>query len=327
MYIKKLKIGNLELQNNIFLAPMAGITDLSFRKVYKEYGMGLIYTEMASSKALYYNDIKTDKLTQISENEHPIAIQIFGNDPEIMAYAAKKLSQNKADIIDINFGCPAPKIVKNGEGSKLMLNPKLVGEIVKSVTEASSVPVTAKIRKGWDEKNINAVEIAKICEENGSKAITVHGRTKEEFYSGKADWEIIKKVKDAVSIPVIGNGDITSEEDAKKMFETTNCDGIMIARGALGNPFIFSKIINYLEKGEKINNPTNEEIYNVIIKHYEYLLQEKQEEVAVKEMRKHVGWYIKGLENASKVREKINSEENYINVQKILKEYLINMNK
>ena len=268
-----MKIGNVETKNNVFLAPMAGITDLPFRLICKEYGAGLVYTEMVSAKGLYYNDDKTKLLTQIDESERPAALQIFGSDADIMADVAKKIQKN-ADVIDINMGCPAPKVVKNDDGSKLMLNPKLIDEITKKVVDAVDVPVTIKIRKGWDEEHINAVEIAQIAEKNGISAITIHGRTREQFYTGKADWDIIKKVKENVSIPVIGNGDVIDFESAEKMFEYTKCDGIMIGRAALGNPWIFKQVLQKTKE-----KPSTDEIYNVIEKHYEMLSKIKGEYV------------------------------------------------
>ena len=247
MYIKPIKIGNVEISNNIFLAPMAGVTDMPFRRLCKEFGAGMIYTEMASSKAVHYGSEKTKGIYEVFEDERPIGIQIFGSDPDVMAETASELSEY-ADIIDINMGCPANKIVKNGEGSALMKNLKLAEEIITKVVRASRVPVTVKMRKGWDDTHVNAVELAQIAESSGAKLITVHGRTREDMYSGEADLDIIKKVKDSVRIPVIGNGDITSGEKAKKMFEVTGCDGIMIGRGAQGNPWIFKSLLDYLEK-------------------------------------------------------------------------------
>ena len=266
MYLKKLKIGNVELNNNVILAPMAGITDLAFRKICKDCGAGLVETEMVSAKAIYYNDEKTLKMINTDGEKRPISIQIFGNEPEIMAEAAKFL-QDKADIIDINMGCPAPKVVKNGDGSKLLLNLDLVYEIVKRVVEVSKVPVTVKIRKGWDEENIVAVEAAKAIEKAGASAITVHGRTRSQFYTGTADWDIIKKVKEAVNIPVIGNGDIVNGETAKKVFETTGVDGIMIGRACLGNPWVFNEVISYLNVDTYVV-PTKQEVLDTIIKHF-----------------------------------------------------------
>ena len=304
MYLKKLKIGNVELRNNIILAPMAGITDLPFRLICEEYGTGLTCTEMISSKGLYYGDGKTKLLLNTKDEKRPVAAQIFGSDIDAMGYAAKFVS-DFVDIIDINMGCPAPKIVKNGDGSKLLLDLNLVKNIATTVVKASKVPVTVKIRKGWDNNNIVAVEVAKILENAGISAITVHGRTRAEYYSGKADWNIIRKVKESVKIPVIGNGDITSKEEAIKVFEQTNVDGIMIGRASIGNPWIFEEIVNYLE-GKEQRNVTKEEKLETIIKHIELAIEEKGEIVAIKEMRKHLAHYIKNTKDASIVRQKIN---------------------
>lgn len=308
MYIKPIKIGNVEIQNNIFLAPMAGITDLPFRILCKEHGAGLVYTEMVSSKGIFYDDSKTKKLMSIDERERPAAIQIFGSDAEIMSEMAEKISE-EADIIDINMGCPAPKVIKNLDGSKLMLYPEKVDEITKKVVEKSKVPVTIKIRKGWDDEHVNAVEIAQIAEKNGISAITVHGRTREQFYTGTADLEIIKKVKEAVKIPVIGNGDIVSGETAKRMFETTGCDAIMIGRGSNGNPWIFEEIIKYLNGNESYTKPTIEEIKQMIHKHLNMLCEFKGEYTAIREMRKQIAWYVKGLPGATQIRNEINKIE------------------
>lgn len=301
--IHKINIGNVEIENNVFLAPMAGITDIPYRSICKEFGAGLTYSEMISAKGMYYNDEKTKMLMKKAENEKPFAVQIFGSDADIMANIAEEISKT-ADIIDINMGCPAPKVVKNGDGSKLMLNPELIDEITQKVVEKSKVPVTIKIRKGWDDQHINAIEIAKIAEKNGISAITVHGRTREQFYSGIADWEIIKKVKESVSIPVIGNGDIMNLETANLIFQETNCDAIMIGRGSLGNPWIFEEIIN-----EKQIQKTCEDVKNMIKKHLEMLVIEKGEYTAIREMRKHIGWYIKGFANASEIRKRVNEIE------------------
>ena len=304
MYLKKLKIGNVELRNNIILAPMAGITDLPFRLICEEYGAGLTCTEMISSKGLYYGDGKTKLLLNTKDEKRPVAAQIFGSDIDAMGYAAKFVS-DFVDIIDINMGCPAPKIVKNGDGSKLLLDLNLVKNIATTVVKASKVPVTVKIRKGWVNNNIVAVEVAKILENAGISAITVHGRTRAEYYSGKADWNIIRKVKESVRIPVIGNGDITSKEEAIKVFEQTNVDGIMIGRASIGNPWIFEEIVNYLE-GKEQRNVTKEEKLETIIKHIELAIEEKGEIVAIKEMRKHLAHYIRNTKDASIVRQKIN---------------------
>jgi len=329
MYLKKLKIGNVELENNIILAPMAGITDLPFRIICKKYGNpGLVCNEMVSSKAICYKDTKTLEMLKYSNQERPISMQIFGSEPNFMGEATKYICEYIGEaraIIDINMGCPAPKVVKNGDGSKLLLDLELAEEIIKEVVKNSSKPVTVKIRKGWDNNNIVAVDIAKIIENAGADAIIVHGRTRDEFYSGKVDWDIIKEVKQAVKIPVIGNGDIKTEEDALSIFEKTNVDGIMVGRGALGNPWIFKQIEYYLKHGEKLEMISNEEKFKVIIEHFNLLLEQKGEYTATREIRKHIAWYVKGLKDATTVRDKINKVESRKDFEIILTEYFKNV--
>lgn len=305
MYLKKLKIGNKELENNILLAPMAGITDLPFRLICKEFGPGLVTTEMVSSKAILYDDSKTKKLMNTKGEKRPISMQIFGSDIEAMSYASKYVSE-LAEIVDINMGCPAPKVTKNGDGSKLLLDLEKAKEVIDAVVKNSKVPVTLKIRAGWDKDNIVAPEVAKIAEDCGISAITIHGRTRDEFYSGKADLEIIKKVKEAVSIPVIGNGDIKDEESAVEMFERTNVDGIMIGRASLGNPWLFEKIIHYLKTGEKLPDRPLKEKLELIKRHLDLEVKEKGEYTAIREFRKHIAYYTKKLPNSSSFRNNIN---------------------
>ena len=306
-YIKRLKIGNVELDNNLILAPMAGVTNRPFRMICKEYGAGMVCTEMASARAMFHNDLKTKRLLNTDGEKRPISMQIFGSDEESMAYAAQYVS-DIADIVDINMGCPAPKVVKNGDGSKLLLDLEKAETILKTVIKHSKVPVTLKIRKGWDKENIVAVEIAKIAEKVGISAITIHGRTRNEFYTVKADFEIIRQVKESVNIPVIGNGDIVDGESAKRMFEYTGVDGIMIGRGSFGKPWIFQEILKYLKTGEKMEEPTNAEKWQVMKKHIELAVEEKGE-IAVRELRKHIAWYTKNLKNSSEFRNSINKIE------------------
>ena len=320
MYVHKLKIGNVELENNIILAPMAGITDLPFRIICKKYGNpGLVYTEMVSGKALYFNDEKTKKLLNIKEEKKPISFQIFGSEPEIMGKAAKLISAD-ADIIDINMGCPAPKVVKNGDGSKLLLSPELVKDIVSAVVKNTDKPVTVKLRKGWDKDHVNAEEIAKLIEEAGASAITIHGRTREEYYSGHVDLDIIKKVKESVSIPVIGNGDIKNSADLKRMIEYTNVDGVMIGRANLGNPWLIGNILNELN-GNVPEQISKEQKLDIIKEHLELAIKEKGEYIAIREMRKHICWYIKNLKDSSTMREKINRIEDADELTTCLDEY------
>lgn len=302
---------------------MAGVTDLSFRILCKEYGAGMVYTEMVSAKGLCYEDKKTHMLTKIEEIEKPVALQIFGSEPDFMAKAAYKLNELDNGVLDINMGCPTPKIVKNGDGSALMKNPKLAGEVIKAVVKESIKPVTVKIRKGWDDYSINAVEMAKIIEESGASLVAVHGRTREEFYTGVADWDIIAEVKKAVSIPVIGNGDVFSVEDAKKMIEKTKCDGVMIARGAQGNPWIFKRVAHYLKTGQIIPKPTVDEKITLIKRHLELLIHNKSEYVAVREIRKHIAWYFKGVKNSNKLRAKSNTLNSKEEIISLLDDFLV----
>ena len=321
MYIHKLKIGNVELENNLMLAPMAGVTNLPFRVICKEIGNpGLVCTEMASSRGMFHNDEKTKRLFNTKGEKRPISYQIFGSDVESMEYACKYMNEF-ADIIDINMGCPAPKVVKNGDGSKLLLDLEKAKSIIEAVVNVAKVPVTLKMRKGWDNDHIVAVELAKIAEESGISAITVHGRTRTEYFGGNVDLEIIRKVKEAVKIPVIGNGDVVDEESALKMFEETGVDGIMIGRGAFGNPWIFKNIKYFLETGKKLDKPTNKEKLDVIKKHIELAVEEKGEDVAIKELRKHISWYTKNLKNSSEFRNEMNKIETKKELINYIEEY------
>ena len=305
MYLKEIEIGNVKCENNIFLAPMAGITDLPFRLICEKFKPGLVVTEMVSSKALLYSDEKTKKLLKVDGEKRPISMQIFGRDEEAMAYGARYVS-SLADIVDINMGCPAPKVTKNGDGSKLLLDIDKAGKIIDSVVKNSSVPVTLKIRLGWDKEHIVATEIAKIAENLGVSAIMVHGRTRDEYYSGKANLDEIRKVKEAVNIPVIGNGDIVDEETAKNMFEKTGVDGIMIGRATIGNPWIFERVRYYLETGHKLPEVSIEERLKMIKEHFLLEIEEKGEYTGIREFRKHLAYYTKGLPNSSEFRSKIN---------------------
>ena len=317
-----MKIGNIEFKNNVFLAPMAGVTDISFRGLCKEQGCGLVYTEMVSAKALYYGSDNTKKLLRISEEEKPVAVQIFGNDPDIMAKVVEENFNSRDDIciVDVNMGCPAPKIVKNGEGSALMKDPKLAAEIIKKLKAVSSKPVTAKFRRGFDNDNLNAVEFALALEDAGADAIAIHGRTRKQMYEGKADWNIIKEIKEKVNIPVIGNGDVFTPEDALNMKKLTNCDAIMVARGSMGNPWIFKQIQRVLE-GRELKEITPEEKIDMCIRHYELAIKNDGYHKAIREMRKHASWYIKGLPNCTELRNKMNILEDSDAVMKLLLDY------
>lgn len=314
-----LEIGNVKIENNVFLAPMAGITDKPFREICRRFGAGMVYSEMISAKGLYYNDKKTASLMDMT-GENPCAIQIFGSEPEIMAEIIPKVMEFKPDIIDINMGCPAPKIVNNGDGSALMKMPELMGKIMRAVTDASPVPVTAKIRKGWDEDN--SLLCAKILEDNGASAVAVHGRTREEFYGGKADWGVITRIKQELKIPVIGNGDIFSAEDAIRMFEQTGCDGVMVARGAQGNPWLFKEINELIKTGEVKTAPQPQERLRVALEHISRLIEDKGESRGIKEARKHLAWYIKGLKGATQIRTEIFKISDFATMSRILTNYI-----
>lgn len=316
--MRQLKIGNVVLENSYVLGPMAGVTDLPFRLLCREQGAGLLCMEMISAKGILYNNKNTESLLQIHPDEMPVSLQLFGSDPKIVSEMAKRIEERPFSILDINMGCPVPKIVRNGEGSALMKNPKLVYELVSATVKAIQKPVTVKIRKGFDDEHVNAVEIAKIIEEAGASAVAVHGRTREQYYSGKADWDIIRQVKEAVHIPVIGNGDVTSGEKAVAMQEQTGCDGVMIARGAQGNPWIFSELIAYEKTGEMPKRPDVDEIRQMMLRHARLQLQYKGDYTGIREMRKHVAWYTKGLHNAARLRDDINSVESYEELEKIL---------
>ncbi|NLZ83637.1 MAG: tRNA dihydrouridine synthase DusB [Clostridiales bacterium] len=317
-----LYIGDVKVNGKLFLGPMAGVTDLPFRILCKEQGAALVFTEMVSAKGILYNNKNTDSLLEIAEEERPAALQLFGSDPDIIADMAKRIETRNFDILDINMGCPVPKVVKNGEGSALMKEPKLVGRIVNKVSRAINKPVTVKIRMGFNLDSINAVEIAKIAEGNGAAAITVHGRTREQYYKGKANWDIICQVKEAVTIPVIGSGDVQTPMDAQRMLEETGCDGIMIARGARGNPWVFSQIDGYLNNGITQPIPDIDEVKRTILRHAKLSIQFKGEYTGIREMRKHIAWYTAGYPQSAKLRNKTNEIENIGDLEKLLEEFV-----
>ena len=317
------KIGNVEIKNQIVLAPMAGICNSSFRKIIKEMGCGLIYAEMVSDKAIFFNNKKTLDMLYMEESERPISQQIFGSDVESFVSAAKYIEENMhPDIIDINMGCPVPKVaVRSQAGAALLKSPEKIREIVEAVVESVSVPETVKIRRGWDFNNINAVEVAKICEQAGASAICVHPRTRSQGYSGNADWNIIKQVKESVSIPVIGNGDIKSAIDAERMLKETGCDAIMVGRGILGNPWLIKEIDYYLNKGILIDKPTDVERVEMAIRHLKNLSEQKIEKLAVLEIRNHIAWYLKGLKGSNEIKNEVYKYNNIDDIMKTLEKY------
>lgn len=318
--IRTLQIGNVTLENNLILAPMAGVSDLPFRLLCREQGAGLVCMEMVSAKAILYKNRNTEELLTIDPKEHPVSLQLFGSDPDIISEIAKQIEERPFDILDLNMGCPVPKVVNNGDGSALMKNPRLAGEIIEKTARAIKKPLTVKIRKGFDDAHVNAVELAHIAQESGAAAVAVHGRTREQYYAGHADWDIIRQVKEAVSIPVIGNGDIRTPEDVAAMAEQTGCDGYMIARGAEGNPWIFRQILHYFETGEHLSRPDFSEVTEMLLRHAKMQIDCKGDYTGIREVRKHAAWYTAGYRNSSKLRGRINEVENYEQLEALFRE-------
>ncbi|MCD8103456.1 MAG: tRNA dihydrouridine synthase DusB [Lachnospiraceae bacterium] len=315
-----MKIGNVSLDNNIILAPMAGVTDLPFRLLCREQGAGLVCTEMVSAKAIYYHNKNTDVLLSVSPDERPVSLQLFGSDPDIISEMAAAIEDRPFDILDFNMGCPVPKVTKNGEGSALMREPKLVEEIITKTVRRIHKPMTVKIRKGFAEDEINAVEIARIAEASGAAAVAVHGRTREQYYSGKADWDIIRQVREAVKIPVIGNGDVDSPQAAKRMLDETGCDGIMVGRAARGNPWLFHQIREYLDTGTILPRPTQDEVREMMLRHARMQVEFKGEYIGIREMRAHISWYTAGFPNSSRLRAAVNQAETLAGLETLLSE-------
>ena len=318
--IRTLQIGNVTLENNLILAPMAGVSDLPFRLLCREQGAGLVCMEMVSAKAILYKNRNTEELLTIDPKEHPVSLQLFGSDPDIISEIAKQIEERPFDILDLNMGCPVPKVVNNGDGSALMKNPRLAGEIIEKTVRAIKKPLTVKIRKGFDDAHVNAVELAHIAQESGAAAVAVHGRTREQYYAGHADWDIIRQVKEAVSIPVIGNGDIRTPEDVAVMAEQTGCDGYMIARGAEGNPWIFRQILHYFDTGEHLARPDFSEVTEMLLRHAKMQIDCKGDYTGIREIRKHAAWYTAGYRNSSKLRGRINEVENYEQLEALFRE-------